>query len=300
MINILQWNANSVNNKKAALVHAAKTMNLDIIVLQETLINNPDKYKIPGYNTFATPATDNARGVAILTKAAIPAKLVANPIYCGDRVEIIAIEIILLDTTLTLYNIYRNWANNNLDLTQLFTYASANPTIILGDFNAHHPILCSTRDTTEEGEHIAYALNYFPEIALLNSGQATHTRGGRLDLSFINTNLRQYADWRIHNGMCQSNHFAINIELNLPQLLPIPPPLPRWNQDQADWDNSKNYIEEWQKITASQTISITLKMTSCRRSMQQQIKQCPLGRLKDTLSKTLGTTTVKSKTLKQD
>ena len=180
MITILQWNANSANTKKAALVHAAKTMNLDIIVLQETLINNPEKYRIPGYNTFATPATDETRGVAILIKSAIPAKLVANPIFCGDRVKVLAIEIMLLDKTITLYHIYRNWANNNLDLTQLFSFASANPTLILGDFNAHHPILNSVRQSTEEGEHIAYALDNFPEIALLNNGQATHIRGGGL------------------------------------------------------------------------------------------------------------------------
>ena len=180
MINILQWNINSANTKKSALLHAAKTMDLDIIVLQETLINNPEKYRLPGYNTFATPATDTTRGVAILIKTSIPAKLVANPIYCGDRVEVIAIQIILLETTLTLYNIYRNWANNNLDLTQLFTYANTNPTLILGDFNAHHPILNSVRETTDEGEHIAYALQNFPGIALLNSGQATHIGGGDL------------------------------------------------------------------------------------------------------------------------
>ena len=69
--------------------------------------------------------------------------------------------------------------------------------------------------------------------------------GGRLDLSFINTNLRQYANWRIHDGMCQSDHFAINIELNIPLLPPIPPPPPRWNQDQADWDIFKNHIGDW-------------------------------------------------------
>ena len=178
MISILQWNANSVNTKKGALIHAARTMNLDIIVLQETLINNTEKYKISGYNTFATPAIDNARGVAILVKSTIPAKLVANPIFCGDRVEVIAVEIMLLETTLTVYNIYRNWANNNFDLTQLFTYANTNPTLILGDFNAHHPLLGSIRETTEEGEHIAFALQNFPGITLLNNGRATHIRGG--------------------------------------------------------------------------------------------------------------------------
>ena len=45
--------------------------------------------------------------------------------------------------------------------------------------------------------------------------------------------------------MCQSDHFAIDIKSNLPQLPPIPPPPPRWNQDLADWEIFKNYMEGW-------------------------------------------------------
>ena len=245
MINLIQWNINSATKKKAPLIHTARTMKLDIIVLQETLLTNPEKYKLSGYNTFATPQNEENRGLAILIKSTIPAKMVINPIFCGDRVEVMAVEIILLDSTLTIYNIYRNRANNNFDLTQLFAFARNQPTLILGDFNAHHPILNSPGNTTEEGEHISFALHNFPEITLLNNGQATHIRGGRLDLAFLNTNLRQYATWQTDNSICQSDHFAINIELNLPQLPPIPPPPPRWNQDQADWSIFSNYIENW-------------------------------------------------------
>ena len=219
-------------------------MNIDIIVLQETLVTDPEKLKLSGYNAFATPQTDENRGLAILVRNTIPTKMVNNPIFCGDRVEVMAVEIILLDTSLTIYNIYRNQANINLDLTQLFTTSITHPTIILGDFNAHHPILNSNR-ITEEGEHIAYTLDQFPEMALLNNGQATHVRGGRLDLSFINTNLRQHTTWQIDQSICQSDHFAVNIKLDLPQLPPIPPPPPRWNQDLADWSIFQRTLEQW-------------------------------------------------------
>ena len=245
MINILQWNINGASNKRASLVHTVRTMNIDIVALQETLIPNPEKFKLSGYNTFATPRTEEDRGLIILVKNSIPAKVLVNPVFCGDRVEVVAVEILLLNTNLTIYNIYRNWANNNLDLTQLFTAASNQPTLILGDFNAHHPILNSIRDTTEEGEHINFTLENFPEMTILNNGIATHIRGGRLDLAFINTNLRQFASWQIDKSICQSDHFAININIEMPQLPPIPPPPPRWNQDLADWSVFRNTIEQW-------------------------------------------------------
>ena len=201
MLNFLQWNINSITSKRASLVHTVRTMNIDIVVLQETLAADPDKFKLSGYNTFAIPQTNENRGLAILVKNTIPTKMLINPIFCGDRVEVMAVEIILMETSLTIYNIYRNHANINLDLTQLFTFSSTQPTIILGDFNAHHPVLNSANRITEEGEHIAYILDQIPEMALLNNGQATHVRGGRLDLSFINTNLRQFATLQVDKAI---------------------------------------------------------------------------------------------------
>ena len=100
MIQLLQWNINSATKKRAPLVHTARTMNTDIIVLQETLLTNPEKYRLSGYNTFATPQNAEDRGLAILIKSTIPAKMISNPIFCGDRVEVMAVEIMLLDTSL--------------------------------------------------------------------------------------------------------------------------------------------------------------------------------------------------------
>ena len=63
MINFLQWNINGANRKKASLLHTIHTDHLDIIVLQETLIRDIDKYKISGFKTFGTPQNDLDRGL---------------------------------------------------------------------------------------------------------------------------------------------------------------------------------------------------------------------------------------------
>ena len=244
MINILQWNINGAYRKKASLLYALHTADIDIAVLQETLVTNTENFRISGYNTFALQQDQENRGLIILIKNTIPAKTI-NPIYCGDRVEVMGIEINLAETTLTLYNIYRNWANNNLNMNQLFDSAIQQPTLILGDFNAHHTILNSIRDSNEGGEHISHLLDTYPDITLLNNGHPTHIRGGRLDLAFLNTHLRNYTTWKIDDNICQSDHFAINIQLDLPQLPPIPPPPPRWNQDLANWQAFQNSIQNW-------------------------------------------------------
>ena len=111
-----------------------------------------------------------------------------------------AITVTLLNMQLNIYNVYRKLNREytgELELTQLFGLASTENTIILGDFNAHHPILSSPSVTNEAGRHIAQSLDDFLDIALLNNGQPTHILGGRLDLSFITTALRQIAQWDI-------------------------------------------------------------------------------------------------------
>ena len=42
-----------------------------------------------------------------------------------------------------------------------------------------------------------------------------------------------------------SDHFAITMTFDMPQLPPPPPPPPRWNQEEADWATSQNHITNW-------------------------------------------------------
>ena len=247
MLKVLNWNIAGANTKKAALIAHCKTENYDIITLQETLLRRGQKYKLNGYNVYTTPYENTDRGLATLVKSSIPVKKITNPITCGDNVEVLALKITLQDTTLDIYNIHRKCTHGNsgeLDLTQLFAHASSRNTIINGDFNAHHPMLSSPSNTNEAGDHIAQIITDFPNVALLNNGQATHIRGGRLDLTFLTAPLRSLTKWCIHPTL-MSDHFATNTEIATPQLPPIPPPPPRWNQDMANWEVFKAELERW-------------------------------------------------------
>ena len=247
MIKVLNWNIAGANNKKAALIAHSKTENYDVITLQETLLQRGKKYRLNGYNTYTTPHEGTDRGLAILIKNSIPVKKIVNPTSCGDNVEVLAVKLTLQDTNLDIYNIYRNpnpRHTGELDLTQLFAHTSNTNTLITGDFNAHHNILSSISPSNEAGEHIAQVLDDFHNVSILNNGQSTHIRGGRLDLTFISTPLRDSTVWNVHPTL-MSDHYATTISIETPPLPPIPPPPPRWNQELADWNIFQRELQLW-------------------------------------------------------
>ena len=240
-IKILQWNINGANTKLAALQAAVKQDDTDIILLQETLIQN-QKFNLNGYISYIKPKL-NGRGLATLIKKSIPSEKIINPIYCGEEVETLATKIHLQNQTFTLYNIYKS-PRHTLDLTEVFEMGVHENILIAGDFNAHHPILNSITDTNWDGHHINTLLDEIPEMYLANSGEPTHIRGGRLDLVFLPTYLRDQTSWLVHPTLT-SDHFATLTTINIQKLPNLPPPPPGWNFNKADWEKFQKAIQNW-------------------------------------------------------
>ena len=155
-----------------------------------------------------------------------------------------AVRLTLRNQTLDIYNIYRSINHGELDLSQLFSHTESTNTLIMRYFNVHHEILCSPRPPNAAGDHIYQSLNDFNRVSLLNNGQSTHVRGGRLDLSFISTILRPFSTWHVHIELT-SDHFATRTKIDIEALPPMPPPPPRWNQDLADWSIFQSELEKW-------------------------------------------------------
>ncbi|XP_068229757.1 uncharacterized protein [Palaemon carinicauda] len=187
------------------------------------------------YNAYTTPEIGTNKDLGTLVRTTIPTTRLHNPIPCGNNVETLEVTVTLLNQKLDIHNIYRKMnreESGELQLTQLFALAEGTPSLICGDFNAHHPI-SSPSTTNPSGEHIAFALGEFEGVSLLNTGHPTHIRGGRLDLTSATTAIRHLTRWRVHSTLV-SDPFATVTELEIQQLPPRPPPPPRWNQDLAD------------------------------------------------------------------
>ena len=240
-LKILQWNVNGFRAKCSLLMAIARTRDIDVIMLQETGIKGQVRFS--GYHPFVLASTPNTRGCITLVKASIPCTQIDNPISCGEGVEVLAVKIRLARESLTLYNIYKKPQNRMLEIGEVCALASQELILIGGDFNAHHPILSSPK-TNEAGIHIAEVLESCPEIALLNNGEPTHTRGGRLDLTLVTATLSPRVRWEV-DPTITSDHYGINITIQEADRPPTAPHVPRWNTKHANWGTFKNVLAEW-------------------------------------------------------
>ena len=241
-LKVLQWNVQGLRPKKHQVLQAIFEEDLDVVLLQETLTPVTFEWRVAGYTLHSLHATEGTRGCAALVRSTIPHHRVASPVHCGDNVEVLALKMQVGGRPLLLYNIYRS-QRHTLEAGELVTLASQVSLLVAGDFNAHHPVLLSPSPANATGRHLAALLEDVPHIHLLNTGEATHTRGGRLDLTLVSSDLRAGATWQVHPTLT-SDHFATLT--TLPVAPPAPPrPPPRWNIRRADWDSFQASLAEW-------------------------------------------------------
>ncbi|KAK4318865.1 hypothetical protein Pmani_010187 [Petrolisthes manimaculis] len=224
--------------KRHKVLQAVFEEHLDIVLLQETLTPTDFEWRVAGYTPHMLPSLEGTRGCATLVRSTIPHHRVPAPVHCGDGVEVLALELQVGGLLLLVYNIYRS-QRHQLEAGELLSLASHSSVLVAGDLNAHHPMLQSPSPTNETGRHLAVLLEDIPHVRLLNTGEATHTRGGRLDLTLVSSDLAVDAIWQVHPTLT-SDHFATLTSLPAP----LRPP-PRWNIRRADWSRFQASLDEW-------------------------------------------------------
>ncbi|KAG7162995.1 RNA-directed DNA polymerase from mobile element jockey-like 46, partial [Homarus americanus] len=215
-------------NKRHTVQAAAIAKNIDVFILQETLMSKDKQFRLPGYQQYSVPKAPNSYGSMILVRATIPSPEV-EPVHCGDGVEAQAVRIHLANDSLVVYKIYKP-PPKRLEAG--------------GDFNAHHPTINSTTRMNQDGHHLVELLTDVPEITLINTGEPTHILGGTLDLTFISTELVPVAQWEMDDELT-SDHFATTITLRVELLPPPPRPPPRWNTKKANWKLYQDELQKW-------------------------------------------------------
>ncbi|KAG7175294.1 RNA-directed DNA polymerase from transposon X-element-like 2, partial [Homarus americanus] len=241
ILKITQWNVQDLSNKQHTVQAAAIAKNIDVFILQETLMSKDKQFRLTGYQQYSVPKGPNSHGSMILVRATIPSSEV-EPVHCGDGVEAQAVRIHLANDSLVVYNIYKP-PPKRLVAGELLTEATQELMLIAGDFNAHHPTINSTTRMNQDGHHLVGLLTDVPEITLINTREPTHILGGTLDLTFISTELVPGAQWEVDDELT-SDHFATTTTLKVELLPPPPRPPPRWNTKKANW---KLYEDELQK-----------------------------------------------------
>ena len=247
-IKILQWNAQGVKHKIGLLTAALKADNIDVAVIQESLITEGTSISIPGYNSYHLhyEPGNRIRGLLTLVKKKMISRTCQNIIQCGEGTESLGISITTRNQVIDIYNIYSSPNHGQLDMGELFHHASTHPSLIAGDFNAHHPSfnpppIAHKMDT--QGIHLFTMLNDYPGIRMLNAKEPTHDKGGALDLIFTSELLSIQAEFKVHNYL-SSDHYACLSEINA-YMVPQPNFIARWNTKKADWGKFQDAVRQW-------------------------------------------------------
>ena len=230
-LRILQWNCQGLRNKRDNLQEALVRDNLDILLLQDTRVNENFSWRLTGYSTYISPNDGDRSGCMIVVKNSIPHHRITNPIMNGIEVETMAVHLKLANMDLQVYNIYRKH-QQTLDVEELFTHASGQPCLIAGDMNAHHPIFDNVRPTDHRSDSKGrqlYNLAVRHKLTCLGPYFKTFVasnRRGKPDLIIVNERAKVFQHSASPGENVGSDHIPIIAKFQVkPILQPKPPSL---------------------------------------------------------------------------
>lgn len=114
---------------------------------------------------------------------------------------------------------------------------------------------------------------------VLNTGEATHTQGGLLNVTFESGDLIPNATWQVHTTLT-NDHYTTLTTLAVAPLIPPRPP-PRWDIRRAGWVRFQAVLDEWWAAYEppgdlhQQERELT---AAIQRAADAAIPKCPLGR----------------------
>ena len=163
----------------------------------------------------------------------------------ADILQISAVALSLPDNKkLTICNVY-NQPSENYDLGQFPNIVNQlqQPLLIVGDFNAHHPIWDSNVTQSDlAGDQIESLIENHSYCCLNEENSPTYaskTHGtmSSIDLALCSPNVVDQFDWIVLDDLYTSDHFPIIIEYI--QDHPTPS-IPKFNFEKADWNKFDN------------------------------------------------------------
>ena len=212
-VRILQWNCRSINNKIGVLCKIIETFKIDVVLLQETFLDNKKSLKINNFNIIRADRNAQGGGVAIAIKNIWCYKRI-NINVNSEEIEVIGCNIKINDNkNLNVISMYinHNININMADMDNIFINIQA-PFIIGGDFNAHS-MEWGCANNSPRGEVILDSLEKYNSV-FLNDGsftriQAPPNQSSAIDLTITDANNAFYCNWKILNASSGSDHCPI-------------------------------------------------------------------------------------------
>lgn len=233
-LTILQWNVCGLLPRLAELknyIFASDTIP-DIICIQESFLKANKNVEISGYNVERRDRADGAKGgVATF----INKNLSYNLITSVTEIEELSIEINLGQQKLIICNIY-NPPGHKIDENVYNQIAARSNQILLGDFNAHHPVF-GGKLLDPAGRILDNIINN-NNLCILNDKSGTYlTHSGKttsIDLTITSNNLAIKCNWSVMDNTMGSDHYPIITTVNVNPQRPSTSE-PTYIYKKADW-----------------------------------------------------------------
>ena len=240
----MQWNCEGIHSKVTSgdAKQFIKDSGSSILVWQETKLPYDKFFKIKGFKSYLNnlkieEGQKPHGGVGIFVKNFAS----SYEIKLNTNLQAIAVSV-KIHARITICSIYLPPGEPvTLDELQNLINQLPKPFLLLGDFNAHHPMWYDSRETDERGKTIV-DLIIQNDIALLDKNKNTHIwkvdkSFGHIDLSLCSTELIPWFQWDVHDDTLNSDHFPILLKTSTSDVDKRPE---KWLLEKADW---KQYQE---------------------------------------------------------
>ena len=276
--NILQVNISGLQNKQVELMKILKEKNVNIALIQETILpRNMKSLTTTGYTAYRC-GCDKCQGIMTLVRNDTQAEV--ENIRAGD-IDIQKVTAWINNAKYVFYNVY--WPNSSFSKLP-FAESTYKKTILAGDFNAHLPSI-GYNDYNYRGKEVEDILNS-SNLILEQDMNSTptllhrrHLTTSRPDLTIVSADLYEQTTVSVEEDL-GSDHLPILIKIeNLVQ-----PEVRRrtfWNFKRANWNEFARITDEELNNVDIEALSLDQTFSEiCSTMLKAAKKTIPQGNLR--------------------
>ena len=250
---LLQWNCRGLISKWAESKMFFLLLAPIIIALQETwfLPTDPYNFSLFNYSLYRYDETDGERrhgGTALY----INNDFVHDKITLNTPLQAVACTIRFNGRNIDVCSIYIPPNTDNTQLERNLTHLIAqfkHPFLLLGDFNAHHPLWGRNITVSDARGDIVERFVDVHNLVLLNKGDNTHfslshNTESAIDLSICSPQICNLFDWSVDGDIHHSDHYPIKLTTTFDcGGDSVTNFIPRWNLKRLTGGNSKTLVK---------------------------------------------------------
>lgn len=219
-LNILQWNAQSLNSNKDIFTNFLYNNDIHIAIISETWFKLNQNFKIKHYNIEHINCGNNHNGVAIIIHKNIAYSVIKT--YSDSSLQNICVRIKINNLEISIISLYSPInCNPSFDKSKLDRLIKSvpGPILLAGDFNAHHTSWGCVSNSVR-GKDVLDIIDD-NNLVLLNDGQVTTLgsltwRPNALDLTIVSPLLALSCEWSVHNTpLGTSYHLPVIVKITI-------------------------------------------------------------------------------------